>query len=142
MRSSQPTTPSPTSAATTVAEIGFDIEASWNTVSGSTASADPARRSPKPFVQTTASSWTTPIASPGTSPAATRSAAIASIRATAASTRSRGTGPAKAGAATTASSKAIPAARSNIPCPSVPSRDWPDSVPRGNTPRRVVDLVL
>ena len=48
MRLSQPTTPSLTSFATTVAEIGFDIEASWNTVSASTVSGLPTSRRPKP----------------------------------------------------------------------------------------------
>jgi hypothetical protein len=53
MGSSQATTPSPTSAATTVEAIGFDIDAIWNTVSASTVSGLPTCRAPKPLTWTT-----------------------------------------------------------------------------------------
>jgi hypothetical protein len=48
MRESQLTALSPTRAATTVEAIGFESEASWKTVSASTASPVPASLTPKP----------------------------------------------------------------------------------------------
>src|SRR5262245_45849386 len=67
MRLSHETLPSPTRAATTVEASGLESEASWKTVSTSTASGLPTWRTPKPSRKTTSSPWTMAIDRPGTS---------------------------------------------------------------------------
>ena len=89
---SQPIAFTPTWCATTVEEIDFDNDASWNTVSGSTLSRVVTSLTPKPLLYTVFPPCTTATANPGTPDFFIRSSAMPSSLATALSTALSGSG--------------------------------------------------